>query len=238
MNKKGFTLSEILVVIAIIGVIAVIAVPSVIFVNKRINVKLYNQKVINIEKAAELYASQNKSLFDGSSEVEISVADLINNNYLENDGKCGDSDCLVNPTDKSSLNEVKIILKQEALGVTAKVAGTKTVATTGNTLVAQVCERLNNGFNNADATKIRFTGKFGTGSDDTCGCSGTTYVKTKTLTGSKADAVSSCLIYGQEKNNYLSYDNVMWRVMGVYEQGDSGLVVKIINDDNVEITVQ
>ena len=37
MNKKGFTLTELLVVIALIAIIVVIAIPSIISINKKIN---------------------------------------------------------------------------------------------------------------------------------------------------------------------------------------------------------
>ena len=37
MNKKGFTLTELLVVIALISIIVLIAVPSVVAISKRIN---------------------------------------------------------------------------------------------------------------------------------------------------------------------------------------------------------
>ena len=37
MNKKGFTLTELLVVIALISIIVLIAVPSVVSISKRIN---------------------------------------------------------------------------------------------------------------------------------------------------------------------------------------------------------
>ena len=38
-NKKGFTLIEMLVVIALIGVVIAIAIPSITLVRKRINIK-------------------------------------------------------------------------------------------------------------------------------------------------------------------------------------------------------
>lgn len=43
-KKKGFTLTEILVVIVLIGVIMAIAIPSVVEVRKRINKRLLSEK--------------------------------------------------------------------------------------------------------------------------------------------------------------------------------------------------
>ena len=56
-NKYGFTLTEVLVVIAIIGVLSAIAIPSISLINKNINKRMYNEKVDMIKSAAELYAT-------------------------------------------------------------------------------------------------------------------------------------------------------------------------------------
>ena len=53
MNKKGFTLTELLVVIALISIIVLIAVPSVVSISKRINKRVYNAKIQEIVTAAE-----------------------------------------------------------------------------------------------------------------------------------------------------------------------------------------
>ena len=57
MNKKGFTLTELLVVIALISIIVLIAVPSVVSISKRINKRVYNAKIQEIVTAAELYGT-------------------------------------------------------------------------------------------------------------------------------------------------------------------------------------
>lgn len=54
-KKKGFTLTEILVVIVLIGVIMAIAIPSVVEVRKRINKRLLSEKKQEILVAAQLY---------------------------------------------------------------------------------------------------------------------------------------------------------------------------------------
>ena len=50
MKKHGFTLVELLVVIALIAILSIIIVPSVISVNKNVNKRMLNQKMENIEK--------------------------------------------------------------------------------------------------------------------------------------------------------------------------------------------
>ena len=59
-NKKGFTLVEMLVVIALIGVVIAIAIPSITLVRKRINIRLLNEKKDEILVAAQLYGSDKK----------------------------------------------------------------------------------------------------------------------------------------------------------------------------------
>lgn len=245
MKKKGFTLPELLVVIVIIGVIAVIAVPSIILINKNINKRLYNSKVDMIVSAAELYASDNPDIFNGTAEVKVYVAELLNNNYLKIETSDGNnctsvstdygvistSGCILDPTSKQSMNDNYVILRKEAVGVTASFNGTS-LSSSEDTLVKTVCKRFE------DET---FVGKYGTGDNDYCTCtnyaSNPTIVEYNPTTKATGSSVAACLIYGNEKNNYLLYDDEYWRVMGLYDiYGNGQLVAKMITDDNIDIT--
>ena len=44
MNKKGFTLTELMAVIVIIAIIILIAVPSIMAINKNMNKRVYEKK--------------------------------------------------------------------------------------------------------------------------------------------------------------------------------------------------
>lgn len=248
MNKKGFTLTELLVVIAIISIITLIAVPSVIAINKNMNRRIYSNKVETIESAAQIYAANNPDIFNGRTEVRVYIRELISTNYVTADVEAGSTNCsaenligcIINPTNKQSMNDDYVLLKKKGVGIVAEYNGTISQALQG-TLVEQVCNKFQNG---------SFVGKWGSGANDYCGCkfNGTgapsgIYKATITQTADGPQlnvgtvAVSACIISGDEKNNYLKYDGVMWRVMGVYDIYNDGnkLVAKIITNDTVDV---
>lgn len=77
MNKRGFTLVELLAVIIIIGVIALIAVPSVMKSIEESKEKTYSIQVQNIEISAKKWATDNIDELDNeylnSSFVSVSM---------------------------------------------------------------------------------------------------------------------------------------------------------------------
>ena len=92
MNKKGFTLSEIIAVIILISIIVAIAVPSVLSVRKRVNERLFEGKKETILVAAELYGQDNPHLFN-PDEFIVTVGELVNANYVEKDTEQNDKNC-------------------------------------------------------------------------------------------------------------------------------------------------
>lgn len=253
-NKKGFTLPELLVVIVIIAVIAAIAIPSVIVVNSNINKRLYNNKVNLIVSAAELYATDNPDIFNGKSQVVVYVAELINENYLEIEssdssvnyclsinvdgrGEITTPGCILNPTDKTSMNSEYVLLTKQSIGVTAEF-GAEGISSTEDTLVKEICRRFEDG---------TFTGKYNEGTG-TCKCQINSLNDEIALVDESNNKVAACLIYGDENQNWLRYDDndgkqVMWRVMGLYDiysestnLGSAGkLAAKMITNESVDI---
>ena len=62
MNKKGFTLIEILVVIALIGLIFGLGVPGIIKLKENMNKRSLNSKIALVESSAVLWGNDNKTL--------------------------------------------------------------------------------------------------------------------------------------------------------------------------------
>lgn len=64
MNKKGFTLVEVLTVIVLLSLILGIAVPNITKASKKAKERTLLTKVKNIEKAAILYGQDHRGDFD------------------------------------------------------------------------------------------------------------------------------------------------------------------------------
>lgn len=100
MNKNGFTLVELLAVIAILAIISTIAGFSYTKVMKDNKIKQCEQKILYIEKQAIKYAS------DFNVESSILLDDLINAGYLIDDVEDNDT---MNPlTEKKFGGQVTI----------------------------------------------------------------------------------------------------------------------------------
>ncbi len=58
-RRNGFTLLEVLIVLAIIGVIAAMAIPRLLGQQKAANKKITRSAIVSLEQAAKLYAVDN-----------------------------------------------------------------------------------------------------------------------------------------------------------------------------------
>lgn len=117
MNKKGFTLIEVLAVIVLLGLLVGIAVPNILRSQTKAKEKTLSTKVKNIERAAVLWGQDNKAdVLDGNSctgtfktssncekAKELFVKDLIPN-YI----KADDGTNIKNPVSNKSMNDCKI----------------------------------------------------------------------------------------------------------------------------------
>lgn len=119
-NKKGFTIVEILIVIALIAVISIITVPSINLINKNINIRVYESKKELFIVAAKKYAKEHDFLFEEDT-IIITLDTLLRENYIESDVETEDScsylkGCIINPIDDSIINDMEIqIVKKNNL---------------------------------------------------------------------------------------------------------------------------
>ena len=113
MNKKGFTLVEILAVIVLIGLLFGLGIPGVMRISERMKEKSYTTKVGLIEQAGELWGQDNKTLLqqkecniDGKIYKcnKITINRLILDDYLQEDGKDDSGEYIYNnPKDGSNI---------------------------------------------------------------------------------------------------------------------------------------
>lgn len=87
MNKKGYTIIEILLVIAIISAVAASAVVSYIEISKKQKEKDYVVMIENIKTASELYLQKEtdyKALLTLEKKIVLPIKLLVEENYLSN----------------------------------------------------------------------------------------------------------------------------------------------------------
>lgn len=125
MNKKGFTLVELLITIVILALIVVIAVPSIGAVTQSIKDNMLEKKADLIEEAAILLGQDikgsvisSKLKYDGYSCKSFEVKDLVPK-YLDKDndvvclGEIGATNvgCIVDPSNKDNyLDNYEVIV--------------------------------------------------------------------------------------------------------------------------------
>ena len=89
MNNKGFTLLEVIMVVAILGIITLILVPNVITLIEKNREKEYENLKNNIILASKIYVSDNMydlpidcSKGDNTITIEITLDDLVKSGNL------------------------------------------------------------------------------------------------------------------------------------------------------------
>lgn len=107
MNKKGFTLIETIMVIAILALLMLILVPNVISLINKNNIKSCQNLEASIKNAAKVYVTNNKYQlgFSCDESKTITIKTLVDLGTLKlTDNK------LVNPKDNSTISQDREII--------------------------------------------------------------------------------------------------------------------------------
>ena len=111
-KRTGFTLIELLIVILIIGVLFTIAIVLSSSSSKRLNQRLYEEKLDYILIAAKQFGEASKTFFTGDCNYltepvsdakcfNVTVQNLVDNNYLKEED-------LLDPRDNTNLSDLRI----------------------------------------------------------------------------------------------------------------------------------
>lgn len=95
MNKRGFTLVEVITVIALLGLIIGIGVPNIIKSSTKAKQRTLNTKIKNIEKAAVLYGQDNRKSINKKINHEDELNNTSTEEYMDNYKFCFKNNTLI-----------------------------------------------------------------------------------------------------------------------------------------------
>ena len=95
MNKKGFTMIELLAVITLLGILTIIAIPSVRTLIEKGKKNYYATQRNQVELAAKEYLKDNPKLLPGEigGTTEVNLQDLIDHKYISRVKDQDKADC-------------------------------------------------------------------------------------------------------------------------------------------------
>ena len=100
MNKKGFTLVELLAIISVLAIILLVTIPNLISTINKDNELTYKSNIEDIKLAAESF----NSIYNGRVE-QVSVSDLKKEGFITNN--------IINPIDNTEMNGCIYIINGE-----------------------------------------------------------------------------------------------------------------------------
>lgn len=122
-DRKGFTLVELLAVIALMSIIIVIAVYSIKNTGDEAKEKDYVTKVSLIETSAVFYAQDNITSYPQT----VTIQSLLDSEYITPDveeisNNCGIvGGCLINPVTTESMNALEVIITKANNKISAEL---------------------------------------------------------------------------------------------------------------------
>lgn len=122
MNKKGFTLVELLITIVIVGIVATLASYGAVSVSNATKKNLLTAKIELIESGAESYGEDYPYRLTNTCNVDnqtktnclnITVFDLIEEGYISPTETCNDIPCLRNNVTGNNMSSDVIAVYKE-----------------------------------------------------------------------------------------------------------------------------
>jgi len=242
MKKKGFSLIELIIIIAIMGLLIALAVPASLTISKKIKQNMLDAKIEMIESSLVIWAQNNKEIFsdydscyknkvNASSNItqcySTLIGDLVNNYEIFDEDRIVDGDKqLINPITNESINacNVEIFVKNNrvyAEYITDDVGSTKCYYDTTiiDTPVENILllDALKNNQPNGTTTTVP--------GQETSDMSEARIIETED------DYGISYVYRGNVTNNYVNYSGMCWRVLRV--QGN-GTIKLVLEDENME----
>jgi len=106
MNNKGFTLTEVLIVMIILALIIILTIPSYTSLSTSVKYSTYLSKINTIEKASLNYADNIKDDIKNNTDnnmcIDITLLTLIQSGNITADDSVNDK--MINPVDNSSMD--------------------------------------------------------------------------------------------------------------------------------------
>lgn len=104
MNRKGFTLIEVIMVIVIISLLMLLLVPNIFVLIEKNNEKSCNSLIKNIESAAKIYITHNKYDLGFGCSADTNTKKITLKTLVDSgDLKVDSSGKIINPVDNDVL---------------------------------------------------------------------------------------------------------------------------------------
>lgn len=231
MKNNGYTLVELLAVIVILAIVSGIASIGIFALKDQIDKNIFEIKIDTIEKAAILWAEDNKILFcypDSDKKETISISDLVGQGYLTNDAKCKTSSgeeyaCIINNEtgDDLSDNEIIVEFKDKKFVASLNIETSET-----NKLYQKII------INNADPKNPDANFEQAIESIENKG----NPVFTETSTSDEGinsfaeDDGKTYYFRGAVQDNYVQFAGFMWRIIRIDKDNN----IRLIYDDSID----
>lgn len=82
MNKKGFTLTELVISIALLLLLAILVIPNLVNQDTKTKQKMYDERILLAKNAAYQYGLDNVDSLNSSTCTDVTIGTLINLKYL------------------------------------------------------------------------------------------------------------------------------------------------------------